>query len=237
MNTEAWGRRMLELGRAEVQSPVYPRYYGIKLNEARAGVYLGQLGLFVAHRRDCWANVSSRCREMSVKQKILEHEYEEVIEDEYSSYGHLDLIVRQAGAIRLSAQEVLGVPALPSTAAALYAWAWMTRAKSWQEGLAALMATERVHDGRGLEDLGGGHSAKTAKRWMDDLGLSWAQIPNTAAHSKADEKHSEMFLSVLAEHVPESDEEKVLRAAKESLDFRELMYAGISDAMEKIPLQ
>lgn len=237
MKAEEWGQKMLELGRAEVRAPVYERYYGIELNNARAGVYLGQLGLFVHHRRDCWANVSSRCPEMSVKQKILAHEYEEVIEDEYSKYGHLDLIVRQAEAIGLSPREVLGAAALPSTAAALYAYGWITRTKSWQEGLAALMATERVHDGRGLEDLGGGHSSKTAKRWMEDLGLSWAQIPNTAAHSKADEKHSEMFLPVLAEFVPQSDEERVLRAAKESLDFRELMYAGICDAMEKIPLQ
>lgn len=236
MNTDEWGQAFLELGRAEVQSPVYARYYGIKLNNARAGLYLGQLGLFVHHRRDCWANVSSKCPEMSVKQKILEHEYEEVIEDEYSKYGHLDLIVRQATAIGLSPQDVLGAPALPSTRAALYAYGWMTRAKSWQEGLAALMATERVHDSRGLEDLGGGHSSKTAKRWMEDLGLSWQQIPNTAAHSKADEKHSEMFLSVLAEFVPPRGEEKVMRAAKESLDFRELMYAGICDGMEKIPL-
>lgn len=237
MNAVEWGQSMLELGRAEVRSSVYERYYGIKLNRARAGLYLGQLGLFVRHRRDCWANVSSRCPEMSVKQRILDHEYEEVIEDEYSNYGHLDLIVRQAGAIGLSAQDILGVTALPSTAAALYAWGWMTRVKSWQEGLAALIATERVHDSRGLEDLGGGHSGKTAKRWMEDLGLSWGQIPNTAAHSKADEKHSEMFLSVLAEFVPESQQEHVLRAAKESLDFRELMYAGICDAMEKIPLR
>jgi len=231
---QEWSDQMVKLARAEIQSDVYKRYYGIKLTKACAQVYLAQLGLFIRHRRDCWANVSANCPELSVKQKILEHEYEEIIEDEYSKYGHLDLVVRQAKSIEVSSEEILNVRPLPTTMTALYAYGWLTRTRPWQEGLAVLMATERVQNNKLLEDLGGGHSLKTAKKWMEDLGLTWEQIPNTAAHSKADEKHSEMFLSVLAEFVPEHQEEKVLQGAKESLDLRELMYHGINEAMEKV---
>lgn len=234
MTEQEWGEQMLKLARAEVQSDVYKRYYGIKLTNARAQIYLAQLGLYIRHRRDCWANVSANCPEMSVKKKILEHEYEEVIEDEYSKYGHLDLLVRQARSIDVSPEEILNVKPLTTTMAILHAYAWLTRTRPWQEALAVLMITERVHDNRSLEDLGGGHSLKIAKKWMEDLGLSWEQIPNTAVHSKADEKHSEMFLSALAEFVPRDQEPKVLQAAKDSLDLRELMYTGISDAMEKV---
>lgn len=234
MTEQEWSDQMVKLARAEIQSDVYKRYYGIKLTKACAQVYLAQLGLFIRHRRDCWANVSANCPELSVKQKILEHEYEEIIEDEYSKYGHLDLVVRQAKSIEVSPEEILNVRPLPTTMTALYAYGWLTRTRPWQEGLAVLMATERVQNNKLLEDLGGGHSLKTAKKWMEDLGLTWEQIPNTAAHSKADEKHSEMFLSVLAEFVPEHQEKKVLQGAKESLDLRELMYHGINEAMEKV---
>ena len=74
-----------------------------------------QLGLFIRHRRDCWAHVSANCPEMSVKQKILQHEYGEVIKDEYTEHGHPDLIVRQGKALGLSPEEVLEVEPLPTT--------------------------------------------------------------------------------------------------------------------------
>ena len=117
MTEQEWGEQMLKLARAEVQSDVYKRYYSIKLTNARAQIYLAQLGLFIRHRRDCWANVSANCPEMSVKKKILEHEYEEVIEDEYSKYGHLDLLVRQARSIDVSSEEILNVKPLTTTMA------------------------------------------------------------------------------------------------------------------------
>ena len=97
-----------------------------------------------------------------------------------------------------------------------------------------MMITERVHDNRHLEDLGGGHSLRTGQKWMRDLGFTRKQIPNTDAHSKADEKHSEMFLTVLAEFVPAHEEVRVVQAAKESLELRQLMYQGISEAMAKV---
>ena len=106
MKTEQWADTLLELARADIQSPAYRDYYAITLTRERAGIYLGQLALFIRHRRDCWSYVSGNCPVMSVKRKILEHEYEEVIEDEYSKYGHLDLVVRQAEHIGMSAGEV-----------------------------------------------------------------------------------------------------------------------------------
>ena len=234
MKVSEWNERMLELARWDIQADAYKRYYGIKLSRQRAGIYLSQLALFIRNRRDCWANVSANCPELSVKQKILAHEYEEIIEDEFSRYGHLDLVVRQAKSIDMFPDQILRANPLPITACVLYAYGWISRTKPWQEALAALMITERLHDNRGLEDLGGGHSLKTAKKWMQDLSATWEQIPNTAAHSKADEKHSEMFLSVLADFVPKALEDRVLHAARESLELRQLMYDGISEAMEKV---
>src|SRR3546814_3229172 len=57
------------------------------------------------------------CPHMAVKRKILQHEYGEVIKDEYTEHGHLDLIVRQGRALGLSVKETLEVEPLPTTMA------------------------------------------------------------------------------------------------------------------------
>ncbi len=234
MTETEWHERIGQLVRVSMQSEAYKRYYGIKLTKPRAEVYITQHGLYIRRRRDCWAYVSGNCTELSVRQKILLHEYEEMICDEYSDSGHLDLVTRQAKSIGLPPEAVINAIPLPTTRAVLYAYGWITRERPWQEGLGALIATERGHDSELLQDLGGGHSLKTARKWMEDLGLTWEDVPNSAVHSKADEKHSKMFLSCLAEFVPPDQEPKVLQAVRESLELRELMYWGISDAMEKI---
>ncbi len=46
---------------------------------------------------------------MSVKQKILQHEYGEVIKDNYTEHGHMELIVRQGKALGLTPEEVMNV--------------------------------------------------------------------------------------------------------------------------------
>jgi pyrroloquinoline quinone (PQQ) biosynthesis protein C len=171
---------------------------------------------------------------MAVKHKIIEHEIGEVIKDKYSEHGHLDLIVRQGRAVGLTVEEVLAAKPLPTTQATLYAWAWMTRAKSWIEGLAALTVTEWTNDDRLLSDIGGGHSSRMAKRWMEDMGLRWKDMPNFQAHSEADEEHSDMFLPFLARFAAGERERAALQAVRESLDLFGIYREGVARAMEKI---
>ena len=234
MRAEDWSDRIGDLVRESMQSDTYRRYYATELTVARAAIDITQTGLFIKHRRDCWPQVAANCPESSVKQKILEHEYEEIIEDEYSAYGHLYLLIRQAEAVGVPPEEALTTAPLPTTRAVLYAYGWIMRQKSWQEGLAALMATERTNDNRLLNDLGGGHSFRAAKKWTTELGLTMEQVPHDAAHSTADEKHSDMFLGVLEELVPPEREADVLQAVRESLELRELMYRGITEAMAAV---
>ena len=59
---------------------------------------------------------------LAVKQKILSHEYEEMIRDAHSEHGHLDLIIRQGKPIGLTAENILQTQPIPTTAATLYAW-------------------------------------------------------------------------------------------------------------------
>ena len=235
MTEQEWLEQFRELVRGSEQSGTRKRYYGIKLTKPRAQLELTQNALFIRHRRECWGYVYANCTELRVKQAILAHEHEELVRDEYSESGHLDLVVRQARAIDLTPEEALNAAPLPLMRAVFYAWSWLTKERPWQEGLAALMITEMCSSNRLLEDLGGGNALRKSRKWMEELGLSWEEIPNLAAHSKSDDKHSEMFVSFLAEYVPGHQEARVLQAARESLELREIKARAICEAMEKLP--
>ena len=234
MDAQGWRACLGELARETMTSQELERYFSIPITRARAQLILTQLSLYVRHRRDCWAYVSGNCPELAVKQKILEHEYEEMIRDSHSEHGHLDLIIRQGKAIGLTAKDILEVKPLPTTTATLYAWAWMTKEKSWLEGLASMTITEWNQDDRLLGDLGGGHAARMGRRWIEHLGLTWDDLPNWKAHREADEKHSDMFLPDLVKFAVGDKESLVLQAAKESEGLYRSYQAGLANAMEAI---
>jgi pyrroloquinoline quinone (PQQ) biosynthesis protein C len=235
MTEKQWKECLGEFVRDYIRSPEMDRYFSVRMTKPRAAVMVTQQSHFVRHRRDCWANVSSNCPVVAVKRKILEHEYEEIIKDDFSEYGHLHLIIRQGQSVGLTAEEILNSQPLPTTMATLYAWGWMTRARPWIEGLAAMTITEWSNDDRLLGDLGGGQSTRMAKKWMEELGFTWKEIPNLRAHSQADERHSDMFLRFLAEHATGGKEAAVIQAAKESLQLNAMFREGIARAQEKLP--
>jgi pyrroloquinoline quinone (PQQ) biosynthesis protein C len=230
-----WQEELGKLVLDFVRTPGFVAYHSLKVTLPRARVSIKQSAINVRNRRDQWALLYSRCRELPVRQKIMEHEYEEMVEDEYSKYGHLHLMVRQGASIGLSADEVLNAESLPITQAVCYAYLWLIQDHTWQEGLAGLVANEMKNANTPLlKDVGGGGSGRSAKRWMEDLGLTEEQVPNSVAHSKADEKHGKMFLSVLEQHVSQGQEENVLRAAKCALDLRGVWYEGMAAILEKL---
>src|SRR5262245_1805717 len=234
MNRVEWRRELGNIVRDAMFSSEIKHYFTVKITKPGAQVLTTQLGLFIHHRRDCWANVSANCPHMSVKQKILQHEYGEVIKDNYSEHGHLDLIVRQGKALGMTADETLNVKPLPSTMATLYSWGWMTREKSWLEGMVSLSVTECANDDRLHQDIGGGLSSRMAKRWMDDLGFGWEQMPNFKVHSQADEEHSDMFLDDLERFAVGEKEALVIQAARESMELHKIFRGGIANEMERL---
>lgn len=237
MEVSQWRNVIGGMVRDHMRSAELEHYFSVQMNEQRAQVMISQLGLYIRHRRDCWAHVSANCPVMAVKQAILQHEYGEVIKDQYSEYGHLHLIVRQAQKVGLTAEQVLNTKPIPSTTATLYAWGWITHAKSWIEGLSALTVTEWTNDDRLLRDIGGGHSTRMGQRWAEDMGLKWRDMPNFDAHRQADEEHSDMFLPFLSEYATGEKEKLALDAVKESLELFAVYREGVALAMEKIPLK
>ena len=233
MTPQEWRQQLGECVRDLFRSPEMEQFYNVKLTQKRAQIYLLQLSLYVRKRRDFWPQVAANCPEFDVKQRIMSHEYEELIEDEHSKHGHLDLIFRQGKEVGLSVEDILNAEPLPTTTSAVYAWWWLARTRSWQESVAASTIAEWTNDDRLLGDLGGGNCTRLYQNWKRDLKLSDAQMPNFTAHSKADVKHSDMFIDVLEKYVVPGREQDVLRTAKESMDIHRAYFGGMAQAMEK----
>jgi hypothetical protein len=79
VNETEWHKRLGDLVRDYIRSPELEHYFSIKMTKPRAAIMVTQQSLFVRHRRDCWAHVSANCPVLAIKQRILEHEYEEII--------------------------------------------------------------------------------------------------------------------------------------------------------------
>ena len=107
MTEKQWRDCLGQLVRDYMRCPELEYYFSIKMNKPRAAVMVKQQSLFVRHRRECWSHVSANCPVMGVKQRILEHEYEEIIRDDYSEYGHLHLIIRQGKSVDVEPEEII----------------------------------------------------------------------------------------------------------------------------------
>ena len=119
--------------RATMASPEIERYFNIRMTPSLARIALLQLSLFIQCRRDCWANLIANCDALPIRQRLMEHEYDELVEDEYSSKGHYDLLVRQGALISLTAADFGKVALLRTSMATFYGWKWIAREGSWKD--------------------------------------------------------------------------------------------------------
>ena len=234
MNAQEWRAKLSDVVKGWRLSPEAQDFYSLKVTPERAKLYMLQLSIYIRNRRNYWPQVAANCPEMKVKQRILAHEYEELVEDEYSAVGHLDLVFRQAHELGLSVEEVLNAEPIPSTRAAVYAWWWLARNRPWQEALAASTTAEWFNDDRLLEEYGGGNCSSLFRNWTRDLGFRPEQMPNFTAHSKADEKHSDMFLDILEAFVPPEAQKGVINTVTESYEIIKEYFGGMATAMKRL---
>lgn len=234
MKANQWRQALGETVREFFQSPEMSQFYSTTITMDRARLYISQLGIYVRQRRHYWPQVAANCPEFMVKQRIMSHEYEELVEDEYSEVGHLDLIFRQGRELGMSEQDILDAEPLATTKAAIYGWFWIARTRPWQEALAASTIAEWTNDDRLLGDIGGGNCGRLYEIWKRDLKFADAQMPNFTAHRAADEKHSEMFLDIFERFVPKEAEESLLATARDSMDLHRAYFGGMAAAMARI---
>jgi len=234
MKPSEWRAKLGATVREFLLSPEVDQFYSTKVTPQRAKLFILQLGLYVRHRRHYWPQVAANCPEMEVKRRILAHEYEELVEDEFSPAGHLELLFRHGNELNLSQKDILGAKPLPTTRGAVYGWWWIARNWPWQDALAASTTAEWINDDRLLGDIGGGVCTRLIRNWSRDLGFQPEQMPDFVAHTKADEKHSDMFLDIFERYVPQKAEQSLLDTASESMDLHRAFFGGIAAAMARL---
>jgi hypothetical protein len=76
--------------------------------------------------------------------------------------------------------------------------------------------------------------AASIKSGRATVNFTAAQMPNFTVHSKADVKHSDMFLDVLETYVAREREPDVLATATDSMDIHRVYFGGMAQAMKRL---
>ena len=68
MQVAEWRKTIGGMVREHMRSPELEHYFSVKMNKPRAQLMITQLGLYIRHRRDCWAFVSGNTPVLAIKQ-------------------------------------------------------------------------------------------------------------------------------------------------------------------------
>ncbi len=213
-------------------TPEFVHFLSVPLNRERARFFVVQTAHYVKNRRDCWGYVQGSSP-LDVKAIIWEHEKDELIQDPRCQSDHYTLTIRTAESLGLTREQVDGSAPFPAGRAALYAWIYLARNRSWLEAFAASAILERRNNGKIVK--GGSLSERIGRKWVEELGFKWEEMPDIQIHRDADEAHSDLMETVFDRYVKDSrDEQAVLRAARGSLEIDRAFRGALADAMEKI---
>src|SRR5258706_4721622 len=216
----------------QFETPEFVRFLGGRLNRERARFFTVEGAHYVKNRRDCWGYVQGAAP-LDVKSVIWKHEEDELINDPRCGSDHYTLSVRTAEALGLTRADVERSEPFPLGRAALYAWILLAKDRSWLEAFTASAILERRNNGKIV--AGGSLSARIGKKWVEELGFRWEDMPAINGHKDADEAHSDLMEMIFDRHVKNGREEQaVLRGARESLEIDRAYRGALADAMAKI---
>ena len=172
----------------------------------------------------------SWCAPLDVKKLVWKHEEDELITDKREGQDHYALVVRQAAMIGVSAEEIEEAQPIPCVRAAQYAWLHLARNRPWLEAFTSSTMLERRNNGEIIR--GGGLSARIAKRWVEDLGVSIDKAPSLKVHSVADVEHADMMWEVFERHAQTDEAQRaMLSAAYECMEIDRAYRGALADAM------
>lgn len=217
---------------AQFEAPEFAHFLSVPLTRERARFFTVEGAHYIKNRRDCWGYVQGGAP-LDVKSIIWKHEEDELINDPRCNTDHYTLTVRTAESLGLTREEVERAEPFPAARAALYAWILLAKDRPWLEAFTASAVLERRNNGKIV--AGGSLSARIGKKWVEELGFRWEDMPDIDVHKDADEAHSDLMEMVFDRHVKSAaDEQAALRGARESLEIDRAYRGALADAMEKI---
>jgi len=109
-------------------------------------------------------------------------------------------------------------------------WLHTARNRPWLEAFTSSTMLERRNSGEIIR--GGGLSARIAKRWLEDLGVSIDKAPSLKVHSVADVENADMMWEVFERHAQTDEAQRaVLSAAHECMEIDRAYRGTLADAM------
>ncbi len=220
-----------ELANEHFWTPEIEYFFATEWTPARARVYTLQMLHFARNRRDCWALAASLAP-LDVKRLIWKHEEDELIYDPRAGTDHFALMTEEALQFGLTPEEIRSAPPHPFTSAALDAWILLGR-KSWLEAFAAVATVEIVNSDAIIR--GGGFTSRIREKMVTELGLQRDSLRNENVHIAADQEHPAILDEVLAAHVAdEGDARLVVAAAQHALVINGAFRGASAFAMRQV---
>ena len=213
-------------------TPEFSKFLSIKYTMPRARFLALEMAAYTRNRRDCWAYVQG-ASPLDVKRAIWQHEGEELMRDPRCDTDHYSLQVKECRLLGITPEEIANTTPTPQTLATHYAWLYLALKQNWLSALASSSILERRNNNEIVK--GGGLSLRIARRWREDLGLDWGDMPSTAVHKEADKEHSDMMWEIFEKYGAEQPGyQAVIEGAQESLKIDRAFRLALAVAMEGI---
>jgi hypothetical protein len=219
--------RMVNL---QFETPEFVRFLFVKYTMNRARFFALHMAFYTKNRRDCWGYIQGAAP-LDVKRIIWRHEEEELVSDPRCETDHFSLQVKECALLGIRPEEVEKAEPTPQARAAQYAWAYLALQQNWLAAFASSSILERRNSNEIVK--GGGLSLRIGKKWREELGLDWKDMPSINVHKEADKEHADMMWSVLARYgASEGGYQSVIEGARESLAIDRAYRLGLAVAME-----
>jgi pyrroloquinoline quinone (PQQ) biosynthesis protein C len=213
----------------QFETAEFRRLLSVRFTLPRARFYITHNAYYNKNRRDCWGFVLGAAP-LDVKKLVWKHEEDELITDKREGEDHYSLVLRQAQMVGVTREQIEAGEPIPGARAAQYAWLYIARNRTWLEAFTSSTMLERRNNGEIIK--GGGLSARIAKRWVEDLGVSIEKAPSLKVHSVADVEHADMMWEVFEKYArTEEAQQAVVSAAHECMEIDRAYRGALADAM------
>jgi pyrroloquinoline-quinone synthase len=159
--------------------------------------------------------VHANCPLLPVRQQLLEN----LLEEERGAENHPELWLRFAEALGVPREEVETATPLPETTALVETFRTLTRERSYQVGVTALLAYEAQVPAVAVTKIDG---LKRFYGITDQRGLAFFQV-----HMQADRYHADTGRHILREHLAPDQAEEVITSCEQALNALWGMLDGV----------
>ena len=220
---------------AQFESPQFKRLFALRMNKARAAVYMVQRTLWTLNRREAWA-YSQAVAPLEVKKIIWEHEREELEGDAARGMpDHYTLGVQEAAAaVGLSAEDFDRIGPCEGLLTCTLAWRQLAGHSHWLKALASIACLEISNSDAIVK--GGGMSHRMAVKFRDEAGIPFKQQAMNVEHMSADVRHATLFMEVAERHATTPEARALmLEGARESWAIDRVWKGQLAEVIAAVP--